>query len=172
MMNGSGLKLRERLGLVGPERSEAERSEAERSAGPTKPAHRRVRVVTPDPEVREKSGRRRFSASYKARVVREADACREPGEVGALLRREGLYSSHLTHWRKDYRMGAESALSDDKRGRKPTRNPLEPEVEKLRRELERTTRKLKQAELIIDFQKNLCEMLGISPTGVSNDGER
>jgi len=172
MMNVDSLKLRERLGLVGPERSEAERSEAERSAGPTKPADGRVRVLAPDPEVCEKNGRRRFSASYKARIVREADACREPGEVGALLRREGLYSSNLTQWRKEYRKGAESALSDDKRGRKPTRNPLADENDKLRRELDRTEKKLKQAELIIEFQKNLCEMLGISPTGISKNGER
>ena len=153
--------------MVGPERSEAERSE-----GTTKPAHHRVRVVAPDPEVSEKSGRRRFSASYKARIVREADACKEPGEVGALLRREGLYFSHLANWRRDYRKGAESALCDDKRGRKPAKNPLTPEVEKLRRELERTEKKLKQAELIIEFQKNLCEILGISPAGISNDGEK
>lgn len=172
MMNGNGLKLRERLGLVGMERSEAQRSEAERSAGPTKPAASRVRVVTPDPEVSARSGRRRFSASYKARIVREADACREPGEFGAMLRREGLYASHLANWRKEYRRGAESALADDKRGRKSTKNPLAPEVERLCRELERTQKKLKQAELIIEFQKNLCEILGLSPTGVSNDGER
>jgi transposase-like protein len=102
--------------------------------------------------------------------VREADACKEPGEIGALLRREGLYSSHLTHWRRDYRNGAERALADDKRGRKQTKNPLKPEVERLGRELERAQKKLKQAELIIEFQKNLCEILGISPTSVS-EGE-
>lgn len=119
-----------------------------------------------------KSSRRRFSASYKARIVREAGACREHGELGTLLRREGLYSSHLANWRREYRKGAESALADDKRGRKSTRNPLANENEKLRRELERTEKKLKQAELIIEFQKNLCEILGISPTGVSKGGER
>jgi len=103
--------------------------------------------------------------------VRKADGCKEPGEVGALLRREGLYSSQLAACRKQYRDGAAAALADDKRGRKPTKNPLEPEVERLRRELARTQRKLKQAELIVEFQKNLCEMLGISPTGISEDGE-
>lgn len=72
----------------------------------------RMRLLesVPDPEVTAKSGRRRFSAAYKARIVREADACREPGDLGALLRREGLYSSHLAKWRKSYRKGAESAL--------------------------------------------------------------
>lgn len=172
MMNGNGFKLRERLGLVGSERSEAERSEAERNAGTAKPTAGQVRLMAPDPEVSAKSSRRRFSASYKARIVREADACQEPGEIGALLRREGLYSSSLANWRKEYRNGAESALADDKRGRKPIKNPLEPEVDKLRRELERTEKKLKQAELIIEFQKNLCEILGISPTGVSESGEK
>jgi len=148
-----------------------ERSEAERNGGSPKPAGGPPRASTPDPEVSSASGRRRFSAGYKARIVRKADACKAPGEVGALLRREGLYSSQLAEWRKQYRAGAEAALSDDKRGRTPTKNPLEPEVERLRRELERTRRKLQQAELIIDFQKNLCEMLGISPTGISTDGE-
>jgi len=78
----------------------------------------------------------------------------------------------LAQWRKQYRDGAEAALADDKRGRKPTKNRLEGEVEKLRGELDRTKTKLKQAELIIEFQKNLCEILGISPTRVSLDGER
>jgi transposase-like protein len=162
----------EKIDLVSLERSEAERSEAERSGGLTKSASRQVRVSAPDPEVSAASGRRRFSAAYKARIVREADACKEPGEIGALLRREGLYSSHLTHWRKDYRKGAESALADDKRGRKQTKNPLKPEVERLGRELERAQKKLKQAELIIEFQKNLCEILGISPTSVSEGEEK
>ena len=129
-------------------------------------------VVAPDPEVSSLSCRRRFSAAYKARIVRKADACSELGEIGALLRREGLYSSQLAAWRKQYRDGAEAALADDKRGRKLSKNPLEAELEKLRRELERTNKKLKQAELIIEFQKNLCEILGISPTGISTEGEK
>jgi len=143
--------------------------EPERSGGSPIPASRRIQVSAPDPEVSSVNGRRRFSAAYKARIVREADACKEPGEVGALLRREGLYSSHLVDWRRQYRKGAEAALADDKRGRKQTINPLEPEVEKLRRTLERTEKKLKQAEMIIEFQKNLCEILGISPTSVSTE---
>lgn len=161
-----------RIDLVRPERSEAERSEAERSVGLTKSAGRQVRVSVADPEVLAASGRRRFSASYKARIVREADACTQPGDIGSLLRREGLYSSHLNNWRRDYRTGAESALADDKRGRKQTTNPLKPEVERLGRALERTQQKLRQAEMIIEFQKNLCEILGISPTGVSKDEEK
>jgi len=161
----------EKIDFVRSERSEAEPSEAECSAGLTKSADKRIRMSVPDPEVSAKSGRRRFSAAYKAQIVREADACRGPGEVGALLRREGLYSSHLTQWRKDYRRAGESALADNKRGRKQTKNPLADENARLCRELERSQKKLKQAELIIDFQKNLCEILGISPASVSTDEE-
>ena len=162
----------EQIDLVSLERSEAERSEAARSGGLTKSAGSHVQVIVPDSEVSSVSGRRRFPASYKARVVREADACTESGEIGALLRREGLYSSHLTTWRKQYRKGAESALTDDKRGRKVTKNPLTDENLRLSRELERVQKKLRQAEIIIEFQKNLCEILGISPTSVSTDEEK
>ena len=162
----------EEIDLARLERSEAERSEAERSGGLTKSAGRQVRVSSPNPEVSAASGRRRFSAAYKARIVREADACKEPGEIGALLRREGLYSSNLTHWRQEYKKAGERALADDKRGRKQTKNPLADENQRLCRELERAQKKLKQAELIIEFQKNLCEILGISPTGVSEDEEK
>ncbi len=167
-MNSSSLRLKERLGLSGPVRDEAERSEADGGGVVARPSV----TVAPDPEVSSVSGRRRFSSAYKARIVREADACTESGEVGALLRREGLYSSNLTHWRKEYRKAGEAALADDRRGRKVTKNPLQPEVEKLRRDLERTEKKLAQAELIIEFQKNLCEILGISPARVSTEGER
>jgi transposase-like protein len=150
------------------------RSEADQSADTIKPAPKQLQEIRdsiPDPEVSAQVGRRRFSAAYKARIVREADACTEPGELGSLLRREGLYSSHLAKWRQQYRAGAEAALEDDKRGRKPTKNPLEDECERLRKELERTQRKLKQAETIIEFQKNLSEMLGISPTSIESEGE-
>jgi transposase len=162
----------EKIDLVRLERSEAERSEAERSGGLTKSTGRQLRVSVPDPEVSAASGRRRFSAAYKARIVREANACSQPGETGALLRREGLYSSQLTQWRKQYRNGAISALADDKRGRKVTKNPLADENQRLGRELERAQKKLRQAEIIIEFQKNLCEILGISPTSVLPDEEK
>ena len=167
-MNGTALRLRERLELATPVRGEAERSEADGGGAVARPPVR----IGPDPEVSSVSGRRRFSAAYKARIVREADACTAPGEVGALLRREGLYSSNLTHWRKEYRRAGEAALADDKRGRKVTKNPLQPEIDKLRRDLERTQKKLREAELVIEFQKNLCEILGICPTGVSTEGQR
>ena len=157
----------EEIDLVSLERCETERSDAAGSGGLTKSTGSHVRVIVPDPEVSSVIGRRRFSASYKARIVREADACTESGEIGALLRREGLYSSQLTEWRKQYRKGAETALTDDKRGRKATKNPLADENLRLVQELERTQKKLRQAEMVIEFQKNLCEILGISPTSVS-----
>ena len=134
--------------------------------------HQEIKDSIPDPEVTSQIKRRRFSAAYKARIVREADACTKPGELGSLLRREGLYSSHLAKWRQQYRAGAETSLADDKRGRKVKKNPLSDENLRLVRELERTQKKLRQAEIIIEFQKYLCEILGISPTGVSADEER
>lgn len=119
----------------------------------------------PDPEVAALPKRRQFSAAYKRRIVRAANACTVPGEIGALLRREGLYSSHLTHWRRELEAGEQAALAPKPRGPKPDpataesrRNEvLEREVACLRRQLER-------AERIIEAQKKLCELLGL-PTG-------
>ena len=162
----------ERLDLVSLKWNDAERSEPECNEGLTKSAGSHVKVIVPNPEVLSVSVRRRFSASYKARIVREADACTESGEIGALLRREGLFSSQLAEWRKQYREGAETALTDNKRGRKATANPLSDENLRLVRELERTQKKLRQAEMIIEFQKNLCEILGISPARVSSEEEK
>ena len=124
----------------------------------------------PDPEVSSLPKRRRFSADYKARVVEEADACTEAGGIGALLRREGLYSSQLSAWRKLYRRGALRALRDDKRGRKATKHPLEDEVAQLRKTNERLSRRLEQAETIIEIQKKVATMLGIPLNSVENDG--
>ena len=112
----------------------------------------------PDPQVLEKPKRRKFSVEYKARIAREADACTEPGQIGALLRREGLYSSQLANWRRLYQEGALKALKDDKRGRKRTKNPLEDKVESLKKRNARLEKRLAQMEAIIDMQKNsqLC----------------
>ena len=109
--------------------------------------------VLPDPEVAPQAQRRRFSAAYKARIVREADTCTQPGEIGALLRREGLYSSCLTEWRKVYRRGAQAALAADRRGRKPKQTESEKENERLRKQLVRTEEELRQAKLILEAQK-------------------
>jgi transposase len=115
-----------------------------------------------NPEVLEKPIRRRFTAEYKLRILREADACNQPGDIGKLLRREGLYSSNLTTWRRQRERGALNGLKAKKRGRKASkRNPLLPEVERLRKQNQRLTKQLKQAELIIEVQKKVSQLLGI-----------
>lgn len=116
----------------------------------------------PNPEVSSKPVRRRFTAAYKFSILEEADRCSEPGQIGALLRREGLYSSHLVLWRRQRREGMLAGLAPARRGPKPEpRNPLADEVEQLRRENQRLTHRLKQAETIIEFQKKVSEILGI-----------
>ncbi len=122
----------------------------------------------PNPEVPAKAKRRQFAASYKLRILKKADACKSPSEVGALLRREGLYSSHLTTWRQHREAGTLRALSSKKRGRKG-KSPLEQENEKLRRENVRLQRKLKRAEFILDIQKKASEILGIELPPVEED---
>jgi transposase len=120
-------------------------------------------VPSPDPEVSEKKDRRNFTAAYKLKILQEADKCTEPGQLGALLRREGLYSSNLTTWRRQRKEGVLDALSPKKRGRKEKeKNPLVPKVLKLERENERLRKQLKKAEIIIDVQKKISEILGIS----------
>ena len=116
----------------------------------------------PDPEVPEKKPRRKFTAKYKLQILQEADACTESGQLGALLRSKGLYSSNLTTWRKQRDRGLLDALSPKKRGRKEKeKNPLAPRVAELEKETERLRRKLKRAETIIEFQKKISEILGI-----------
>jgi transposase len=110
-------------------------------------------IDIPDPEVLPKAKRRKFSAEYKRRILEEADNCTESGQIGALLRREGLYSSHLTTWRRQRDRGLIQALSPKKRGRK-RKDELEREVVRLQRENERLRASLEQAEMIIDVQKN------------------
>ena len=123
------------------------------------------RKVQDSPEVSEKASRRRFTAEYKTRILDEADRCTEPGQVGELLRREGLYSSHLTNWRRQ----RETGLAPKQRGRKPKSNKKEQqELDRLRRENKRLAERLRQAETIIDVQKKVCEMLGI-PTAQTDD---
>lgn len=120
---------------------------------------------TPDPEVVALPKRRQFSAAYKRRIVGEANACQVPGEVGALLRREGLYSSHLTHWRREVEASEQAAFAPKRRGPKPDLAKAESRrVEALEREVIRLRQKLGRAEQIIEAQKKLCELLGL-PTG-------
>ena len=114
----------------------------------------------PNPEVVERARRRQFTAAYKARLLREADTC-EPGQLGALLRREGLYSSHLTHWRQQRDHGLLAALAPQRRGR-PVRAAGAQELARLRQENERLTQKLATAEAIIEIQKKVSALLGLT----------
>ena len=114
-----------------------------------------------DPEVVPKAKRRMFSAKYKLRILEEANSCTEAGQVGALLRREGLYSSHLTTWRRQRDKGVLKGLSPQKRGRK-RKDELEREVVRLQRENERLQASLEQAETIIEVQKKLSRLLGLA----------
>jgi transposase len=124
-----------------------------------------------DPEVVERPARRRFSAEYKLRILREVDGCSKKGEVGAILRREGLFSSHLTEWRRAREKGALGALEPSKRGRKATRNdPLVKENERLRKEKAALERKLKQAEILLDIQKKVSEILEIPLKSLDDEG--
>ena len=115
----------------------------------------------PDPEVPAKARRRRFTAKYKLAIVEEAEASTKPGEIGALLRREGLYSSHLSKWRRQRDEGALAGLTPKKRGRKRRKVSAEARrVAELERENARLRQKLEQAETIIEVQKKLSQLLG------------
>jgi transposase-like protein len=124
-----------------------------------------------DPEVVESAMRRRFSADYKLRILKLADSCTEQGSLGVLLRREGLYASNLTTWRRQRDEGTLEALSPKKRGPKTVEhNPLAAENEQLKRENERLSKRIRQAELIIDVQKKVSQMLGITLESHKNEG--
>ena len=129
----------------------------------TKERPQSVMINSPDPEVPEIKPRRKFTAKYKLRILSEADQCGQPGELGALLRREGLYSSNLTTWRRQREKGLLQAMSPKKRGRKhKEKNPLASRVAQLEKENKRLEQKLKQAELIVEAQKKMSEILGIA----------
>lgn len=124
-------------------------------------------VMLPDPEVRPRAKHRRFSAEYKERILKEAEACTRPGEIGALLRREGLYSSLLSKWRQQQTQHGRTGLAPHKRGRKA--DPQGQEIARLRRENERLQAKLERAELIIEVQKKLSQMLGLPTEPTETD---
>jgi len=118
---------------------------------------------TSDPEVEAKPKRRTFTAAYRLRILEEADRCQNPGEIGRLLRREGLYSSHLASWRKARREGSLAALSSRKRGAKPkAKNPLEPVVRQLEAKVARLETELEKAHTILDVQEKAAGLLGLS----------
>jgi transposase-like protein len=114
----------------------------------------------PDPEVTEKKPRRKFTAKYKLKILAEAEACTQPGQRGALLRREGLYSSNLTGWRRQRENGLLEAMTPKKRGRKyKEKNPFIKKVAQLEKENRRLQQNLKKANLIIEAQKKMAEIL-------------
>lgn len=116
----------------------------------------------PDPEVSTKAVRRQYPGEYKLKILKEAETCALPGQIGALLRREGLYSSHLTTWRHQKEQGILDALTPKRRGPKALkRNPLAIKVAQLERENQRLRHKLQQAETIIEVQKKISEILQI-----------
>jgi transposase len=137
-----------------PEVESSERGDPDGTGGALAPLN---------PEVRQIPLRRRFSAEYKLRILRLADTCTEQGSLGALLRREGLYASNLKTWRRQRDAGTLKALQPKKRGPKLREaNPLSGEVERLRKENDRLAKRLRQAELIIDVQKKVSQILGIT----------
>ena len=116
-----------------------------------------------DPEVVAKPKRRQFTAEYRLRILEEAERCTQPGEVGRLLRREGLYSSHLTDWRKAQRQGSLRGLTPSKRGRKRVeRNPLSAKVHELEAKVARLEKELHTAHTILDVQGKVAGLLGFS----------
>ena len=139
--------------VVGPEAEGARRATG--AFGPATTS----RATDPDPEVPAKVQRRRFTAEYRRRIVQQADACKKPGELGALLRREGLYASYLTTWRRQRDQGELVAGRARKRG--PTPTLVDPRVRPLEVENRRLQRKLQRAETIITLQKKVAEILGI-----------
>src|SRR5437870_2616034 len=160
-LNGNSLGVLSSGGLAVAERSEGERSEPQRSGATAKAGANAVLTSRPDSEVVVKPKRRTFTVEYKQRILMEAEAAAATrGGLGALLRREGLYSSLLAYWRRERADGILEALTPQKRGPKSRRNPMEEENQKLRRQNARLTEDLRKAHLIIDVQKKVAALLG------------
>ena len=148
-----------------PERSDGEQRRADgKIAAPPSPL--------PNPEVVAQAQRRRFTAEYKLRILTEADQAKGVGGVGALLRREGLYSSLLTDWRRERNTANLQALAPQKRGPKSQQNPFATELEQLRRENQRLAEELRKAEIVIDIQKKVAALLGQINPSPSPEGRR
>ena len=145
--------------MVPPEQQQEQRQATE--------LHARV----PDPEVVPKAKRRQFTAKYKLRILEEADHCTERGQIGELLRREGLYSSHLSKWRQQRVRGQLQGLAPKKRGR-TVQDPSAAELSRLRRENERLRAQLEQAEIIIEVQKKLAGLLGLTADESESDEQQ
>ena len=149
--------------VLPPEPRDGERSETALGGGGSTDARRHDPGGAPDPELTPRAQRRRFGAAYKLRIVREADACTRPGEIGTLLRREGLYTSHLSAWRRARDQGQLEGLAPRKRGPKldPDR-PLSKRNAQLERENARLRRRLETAKTIIEVQGNVSRLLGLT----------
>jgi transposase len=160
-MSGISLGVLSSGALAGAERSEGERSEPQRSGAAAKAVAGSRPVSASDTEVVAKAKRRTYTAEYKQRILIEAEAAAAiPGGVGALLRREGLYSSLLTYWKRERADGIREALTPRRRGPKSKHHPMEEEVQKLRRQNARLTEDLRKAHIIIDVQKKVAALLG------------
>lgn len=150
------------VGLIGSEaaagRSAAETAIAGEAARSGAAASEELRRDAPDPEVDAKPKRRTFTAAYKRSFLREADAAKGRGELGVLLRREGLYSSALTAWRKEREAATQEAFSRP-RGPKPKRSAETAEIEKLRHRNQRLEEELRKAQIIIEVQKKVAGLL-------------
>jgi transposase len=160
-MNGISLGVVCSEALAGADRSGGERSEPQRSAAAAKAGADAGLAWRPDPEVVAKAKRRTFTAEYKLRILQEIETVADRrGGIGALLRREGLYSSLLATWRRERAAGILEALTPQKRGPKSKRNPLQEENLKLQRQNARLTEELRKAHIIIDVQKKVAALLG------------
>jgi transposase len=151
------------------ERRGAERSEGPRSAGASTTG-RATGGGPPDPQVQAKATRRRFTAEFKLKVLREADRCSKPGETGALLRRHGIYSSLLSVWRREREQAAKDGLARTRGRRKAQVNPLASRVSQLEREKRDVEQRLQRAELIIEIQKKASALLGIPLNSLEDPG--
>ena len=128
-------------------------------------------VQPQETEVVAKAKRRSFTAKYKRKIVREADACKEPGEIGALLRREGLYSSHLTTWRREVEQRELAALAPKKRG--PQADERDRKIADQARQIEQLKARAERAELIVEIQKKVSSILGVElPKTPGSEGKR
>ena len=158
-----------------PQASQGEQREPQRAGGggttaalvaPASPPG----ILASNPEVLAKATRRRFTVDYKLKILEQAGHCQNTGQLGALLRREGLYHSNLQLWRRQREQGILSGLTPRKRGCKPNpQSQLVEENEQLKRQNQRLSKRLQQAEIIIEFQKKLSEALGIPLKAESNE---
>jgi transposase-like protein len=161
--------------VAAPKVSAGERSEPKRTEGAATTAALARSASPPlsvagNSEVVAKASRRRFTVDYKLKILDQADDCHQTGELGALLRREGLYSSSLTLWRQQRQQGILTGLTPRTRGRKPNRqSQLVVENEQLKRQNQKLSKRLQQAEIIIEFQKKLAEALGIPLKGENSE---